>query len=75
MLKGRISLPIESCPPRVSEQLPLSGIDEDTEVTFGLRPSCRSMKHSFFHFVFVIVRFYSHLKGLTNGVYLAGDNV
>lgn len=75
MLKGRISLPIENCPPRVHEQLPLSGIYEDTEVTFGLRPTCRSTRHSFLHFVFVIVGFYSHLKGPTNGVYLAGDNV
>lgn len=75
MLKGRISLPIENCPPRVYKQLHLLGIYKDTEVTFGLRPSCRSTRHSFLHFVFVIVGFYSHLKGLTNGVYLAGDNV
>lgn len=48
---------------------------EDTAVTFGLLPSCGSMRHSFLHFVFVIVGFYSHLKGWTNGVYLASDNV
>lgn len=75
MLKGKISLPIENCPARVYKQLHFSGIYEDTEVTFGLRPSCRSTRHSFFHFVFVIVGFYSHLKGLTNGVYFADDNV
>lgn len=75
MLKGGISLPTENCPPRVYEQLHLSGMYEDTAVTFGLLLSCRSTRHSFLHFVFVIVGFYSHLESLTNGVYLASDNV
>lgn len=75
MLKGGISLPTENCPPRVYEQLRLSGTYEDTVVTFGLLPSCGSTRHSFLHFVFVIVGFYNHLKGQTNGVYLASDNV
>lgn len=75
MLRGGISLPTEHCPPRVYEQLRLSGIDEDTAMTFRLPPSCRSTRHSFLHFGFVVVGFYSHLKRLTNGVYLVSDNV